>query len=193
MRIFLVSYIYSFFMFVYCFPFFLSDKRWGRNLLCRNWRCMGKHRQELKHQKSYTKGLRQLFSRQGKMHETWLMQQFPQSILAIFFCFSFSCFLWLVCAIFSVCQVKEDIFLNFQERVKDQNLTTCLIAKQVLLDTLNIVSSSFNGSQHTEKLESSEHLYLTSDKDNWSGSTIRVDSNGIEIGSGMLLHHFFLF
>ncbi|XP_044394886.1 uncharacterized protein [Triticum aestivum] len=73
-------------------------------------------------------------------------------------------------------KIKEDIFLNFQERVKDQNLTTCLIAKQVLLDTLNIVSSSFNGSQHTEKLESS-------DKDNGSGSTIRVDSNGIEIGS----------
>ena len=61
----------------------------------------------------------------------------------------------------------------------------------MLLDTLNIVSSSFNGSQHTEKLESSEHLYMPSDKDNGFGSTIRVDSNGIEIGSGMLLQHFF--
>uniref|UniRef100_A0A8R7PY58 Aminotransferase-like plant mobile domain-containing protein n=1 Tax=Triticum urartu TaxID=4572 RepID=A0A8R7PY58_TRIUA len=78
-------------------------------------------------------------------------------------------------------KIKEDIFLNFQERVKDQNLTTCLIAKQVLLDTLNIVSSSFNGSQHTEKLESkklesSEHLYMPYRE-------VRVDSNGIEIGS----------
>ncbi|XP_044405358.1 uncharacterized protein [Triticum aestivum] len=80
-------------------------------------------------------------------------------------------------------KIKEDIFLNFQERVKDQNRTTCLIAKQVLLDTLNIVSSSFNVSQHTEKLESSEHLYMPSDEDIGSGSTIRVDSNGIEIGS----------
>uniref|UniRef100_A0A8R7UWR1 Uncharacterized protein n=1 Tax=Triticum urartu TaxID=4572 RepID=A0A8R7UWR1_TRIUA len=80
-------------------------------------------------------------------------------------------------------KIKEDIFLNFQERVKDQNLTTCLIAKQVLLDTLNIVSSYFNGSQHTEKLESSEHLYMPSDEDNGSGSTTRVDSNGIEMGS----------
>ena len=63
----------------------------------------------------------------------------------------------------------------------------------MLLDTLNIVSSSFNGSQHTEKLESSEHLYMSSDKDNGSGSTIRVDSNGIEMGSGVLLHRFFSF
>ncbi|XBI05236.1 hypothetical protein VPH35_133420 [Triticum aestivum] len=80
-------------------------------------------------------------------------------------------------------KIKEDKFLNFQERVKDQNLTTCLIAKQVLLDTLNIVSSSCNGSQHTEKLESSDHLYMPTDEDNGSGSTIRVDSNGIEMGS----------
>ncbi|XBI04710.1 hypothetical protein VPH35_132957 [Triticum aestivum] len=80
-------------------------------------------------------------------------------------------------------KIKEDIFLNFQERVKDQNLTPCLIAKQVLLDTLNIVSSSCNGSQHTEKLESSDHLYMPTDEDNGSGSTIRVDSNGIEMGS----------
>uniref|UniRef100_A0A8R7RC39 Aminotransferase-like plant mobile domain-containing protein n=1 Tax=Triticum urartu TaxID=4572 RepID=A0A8R7RC39_TRIUA len=80
-------------------------------------------------------------------------------------------------------KIKEDIFLNFQERVKDQNLTTCLIAKQVLLDTLNIVSSSFNGSQQTEKLESSNHLYMPTEEDNGSGSTIRVDSNGIEINS----------
>ena len=63
----------------------------------------------------------------------------------------------------------------------------------MLLDTLNIVSSSCNGSQHTEKLESSDHLYMPTDEDNGSDSTIRVDSNGIEIGSGMLLHHFFLF
>ncbi|XP_045086790.1 uncharacterized protein [Aegilops tauschii subsp. strangulata] len=80
-------------------------------------------------------------------------------------------------------KIKEDIFLNFQERVKDQNLSTCLIAKQVLLDTLNIVSSSFNGSQHTEKLESSDNLYMPTDEDTGSGSTIRVDSNGIEINS----------
>ncbi|XBH87669.1 hypothetical protein VPH35_075087 [Triticum aestivum] len=80
-------------------------------------------------------------------------------------------------------KIKEDIFLNFQERVKDQNLTTCLIAKQVLLDTLNIVSSYFNGSQHTEKLESSNHLYMPTEEDNGSGSTIRVDSNGTEINS----------
>ncbi|XP_020165726.1 uncharacterized protein [Aegilops tauschii subsp. strangulata] len=70
-----------------------------------------------------------------------------------------------------------------KERVKDQNLSTCLIAKQVLLDTLNIVSSSFDGSQHTEKLESSDHLYMPTNEDNGSGSTIRVDSNGIEINS----------
>ncbi|XBH87834.1 hypothetical protein VPH35_075219 [Triticum aestivum] len=81
-------------------------------------------------------------------------------------------------------KIKEDIFLNFQERVKDQNLTTCLIAKQVLLDTLNIVSSSCNGSQHIEKLESFDHLYMPTDEDNGSGSTIRVGSNGIEMGSG---------
>ncbi|XP_020195495.1 uncharacterized protein [Aegilops tauschii subsp. strangulata] len=80
-------------------------------------------------------------------------------------------------------KIKEDIFLSFQERIKDQNLTTCLIAKQVLLDSLNIVSSYFNGSQRTEKLESSEHLYMPTDEDNGSGSTIRVDSNGIEINS----------
>lgn len=80
-------------------------------------------------------------------------------------------------------KVKEDIFLKFQDRMKDQNLSTCVIAKQVLLDTLNIVSSSFKGSQDTEKLESSEHLYMPSDEGNGSGGTIRVDSNGMEINS----------
>ena len=60
----------------------------------------------------------------------------------------------------------------------------------MLLDSLNIVSSYFNGSQRTEKLESSEHLYMPTDEDNGSGSTIRVDSNGIEINSGVFLNHF---
>lgn len=41
------------------------------------------------------------------------------------------------------------------------------------------------------ELESSNHLYMPTDEDNGSGSTVRVDSNGIEINSGVFLNHFF--
>lgn len=67
--------------------------------------------------------------------------------------------------------------------MKDENLKACMIAKQVLLDTLHIVSSSFDASQGTVKVESSGHLYMPTDEGNGSGSTVRVDSNGIEINS----------
>ncbi|XP_044415881.1 uncharacterized protein [Triticum aestivum] len=79
--------------------------------------------------------------------------------------------------------VKEDIFLNFHERMKDENLRTCLIAKQVLLDTLHIISSSLNGSQETIKLESSQNMHMQTNEGILSRSTVRLDSNGSEINS----------
>ncbi|XP_048551908.1 uncharacterized protein LOC125531619, partial [Triticum urartu] len=78
--------------------------------------------------------------------------------------------------------VKEDIFLNFQERMKDENLRTCLIAKQVLLDTLHIISSSLSGSEETIKL-SSQNMHMQTNEGILSGSTVRLDSNGTEINS----------
>lgn len=89
-------------------------------------------------------------------------------------------------------QVKEDVFLKFQERMKDENLATCLIAKQVLLDTLHIISSSLNGSQDTLKLESSEDKYMPTNEGTGSGSTVRVDSNGIEINIGLFSYTFLI-
>jgi len=88
-------------------------------------------------------------------------------------------------------KVKEDIFLKFQDRMKDQNLSTCVIAKQVLLDTLNIVSSSFKGSQDTEKLESSEHLYMPSDEGNGSAALLELILMGWKLTVVCYLHHFY--
>lgn len=66
--------------------------------------------------------------------------------------------------------VKEDIFTSFQFYMKDENVSTCMKAKNVLLKTLQLVASANGDSEKTLKVESSENNHNSVDDQHWSGS-----------------------
>lgn len=62
--------------------------------------------------------------------------------------------------------------------MKDENVSTCMKAKNVLLKTLQLVASANGDSEKTLKVESSENNHNSVDDQHWSGSTVKVNSDG---------------
>ncbi|XP_048545658.1 uncharacterized protein LOC125524667 isoform X2 [Triticum urartu] len=75
-------------------------------------------------------------------------------------------------------KVKEEIYTSFQFYMKDENVSTCMKAKNLLLKTLELVTSRNGNSEKTLKLESSEKSHNTVSNQHWSGSTVKVNSDG---------------
>lgn len=76
-------------------------------------------------------------------------------------------------------KVKEDIFASFQFYMRDENVSTRMKAKNLLLKTLQLVTAATDDSQKTEKLESSDNNHNSADEFHWSGSTMKVNSDGV--------------
>lgn len=73
-------------------------------------------------------------------------------------------------------KVKEDIYITFQQYMKDEGPSTCSKVKELILQTLKIVTSANSDSEKTVKLDSSNE-YISANANIDSETTVKVNSN----------------
>lgn len=77
-------------------------------------------------------------------------------------------------------QVKEDIFLAYENHMKDEDLNTCIKAKGLLLDTIRIITNASGESSDTVKVGSTGTEINASQQSNNSGDTVKVQSTELQ-------------
>lgn len=77
-------------------------------------------------------------------------------------------------------KVKEDIFLAYENHMKNEDLNTCIKAKGLLLDTIRIITNASGESGDTVKVGSTGTELNASQQSNNSGDTVKLQSTELQ-------------
>lgn len=77
-------------------------------------------------------------------------------------------------------KVKEDIFLAYENHMKNEDINTCIKAKGLLLDTIRIITNASGESGDTVKVGSTGTELNASQQSNNSGDTVKLQSTELQ-------------
>ncbi|XP_044354221.1 uncharacterized protein [Triticum aestivum] len=77
-------------------------------------------------------------------------------------------------------KVKEDIFLAYENHMKNEDLNTCIKAKGLLLDSIRIITNASGESGDTVKVGSTGTELNASQQSNNSGDTVKLQSTELQ-------------
>ena len=96
--------------------------------------------------------------------------------LRLFYEFS----LFVMHHVFLLDQVKEDIFLAYENHMKNEDINTCIKAKGLLLDTIRIITNASGESGDTVQVGSTGTELNASQQSNNSGDTVKLQSTELQ-------------
>ncbi|XP_044951665.1 uncharacterized protein LOC123401874 [Hordeum vulgare subsp. vulgare] len=74
-------------------------------------------------------------------------------------------------------EVKEEIFIAFENQMRDQDINTCMKAKGLVLETIRIITNGSWESGNTVKVGSTGTELIPSQECNKSGDTVKLNSS----------------
>lgn len=77
-------------------------------------------------------------------------------------------------------KVKEDIFLAYENHMKNEDINTCIKAKGLLLDKIRIITNASGESGDTAKVGSTGTELNASQQSNNSGDTVKLQSTELQ-------------
>ncbi|KAI5008788.1 hypothetical protein ZWY2020_009836 [Hordeum vulgare] len=75
-------------------------------------------------------------------------------------------------------KVKEDIYLSFQQHMREEGPNTCSKVKNLILEVIQIVTRATCDSEKTLKIDSSANQHNSTNHGHDSEATVKVNSNG---------------